>query len=324
MATSATQSGVPNDDTGTNDDNLDQAREPSARELMMESIAGGNDERIRQEAADGGVAIGGADDQIEQQLELPTKQAPRVLSADELVQSRVKVKIDGVEEEVSIEELQRNYQKGGAADRRLAEATRLLTEARAVAVPPVGIDPKAVKNDSPAADPKVKTSERNKKLVEALFEGDQEKALEALEEFDEGRGNATPTLEVLTAQLAPAVQQQLVNDDALARFATDHAHIVGDPHLASMADGFLEEAMEAGTPLPQALEAAAQKTQDWLTSMGIAAPKPKPATSRDRKLERKAGMDTLPTLHKKAAVQEDVEESASDVIASMRAARGMN
>jgi hypothetical protein len=46
--------------------------------------------------------------------------------ADDLDKTMVKVKIDGHEAEVSVEEMVRQYQKNGAADRRLAEANRLL------------------------------------------------------------------------------------------------------------------------------------------------------------------------------------------------------
>src|SRR6266404_5937236 len=44
--------------------------------------------------------------------------------------AKVKIKIDGVESEVPMDEVIRQYQKNSSADKRLAEATRLLREAQ--------------------------------------------------------------------------------------------------------------------------------------------------------------------------------------------------
>jgi hypothetical protein len=53
-----------------------------------------------------------------------------VLEVDQLARMRVKVKIDGQEQEVSGADLVRDFQKAGAADKRLEEATRLLKEVK--------------------------------------------------------------------------------------------------------------------------------------------------------------------------------------------------
>ena len=107
--------------TGADDESKTEVREPSARELAMEAIAEQNIKRLEEEAGTPEPQPT-QDQQIAAQLEA----APEDIS-----KMRVKVKIDGVESEVTIEEMQRQYQKNGAAERRLEEATRLLNEARA-------------------------------------------------------------------------------------------------------------------------------------------------------------------------------------------------
>ncbi len=339
---SATQPGVQaNAGDTTTDDQLeanlqDGKREPTARELAMEAIAGGNDERIAEEiVANGGTdprkPAGttadpdktGQDDQLEQQIE-----TPKVLDSG-LDKTLVKIKIDGVEEEVSVEELKRNYQKGGAADRRLAEATALLKEAKATVVPPVRVETTTTTGDSPSAN-EAKPSQVGKDFVSALFEGDEEKALAALERIGLGRPEgSTQSVDELAAQLTPAIKQQLIDESALEKFAENFADIVSDPYLADMADRFLEEEKATGKTTAESLETAGLKTRDWLKSKGVVAPTvpdpaAKPTTARDQKLERKAGIDQIPTVHTKATVQEEPIETASDVIAQMRKARGLD
>lgn len=339
---SATPSGVPATTAGadtTTDDQLEQnlddttQRELSPRELAIEAIAGGNLDRIRQDAINAGQTIDGLttaakpdplpDDQLEAQLE-----TPKVLDSG-LDKIMVKIKVDGVEQEVSVEEMQRNYQKNSAADKRLAEATALLKEAKQTVIPPVGVETKKAPVDSPAADD-AKPGEVGKDFVSALFEGDEEKALAALEKFGLGRPQgSTQSVEQLAAQLTPAIKQQLIDESALEKFAENFADIVSDPYLADMADRFLEEEQATGKTIAESLETAGTKTRDWLKSKGVVAattapdPAAKPTTARDQKLERKAGIDSIPALNSKATVQEAPVQTPSDVIKEMRRARGM-
>jgi hypothetical protein len=313
MKTSATQSGVPNDQTdGDNDDEVIQ-REPSARELAMEAIASGHEERATAEMSPQPDNKQALDNQLDAQLE--TTPAPQ--------SGKVKVKVDGIEDEVTQEDLIRSYQVNRAADRRMAEATELLKQAKtaASATPPVGVEPKTPTNDSPA-NPK-EGEEQRKRLLEAMFDGDQEAALQAMEELGIGRPQAPIQQVQDPAQVVSAVKQQLVVDGALAKFSEDYADIVQDPYLADLADKFLDAEVANGVPLTDALGIAGQKTRDWLKSMGVSKPEPAPTTGRNTKLERKEGIDVIPSLRTKATVQEDAEESASDVIAQMRKQRGL-
>lgn len=309
----ATQSVVPGAEANT----AEQPREPSARELAMEAIAEQRQGSFDTEArGDQPEQSGQVDQQIAAQLEADPAPA--------LDQTRVKVKIDGVESEVTIEEMRRQYQKNGAAERRLEEATRLLNEARA-AVPPVGIAQPAQGNESTSVvEPAPQGGDAEAKaFLAALFDGDEVKALDALQKIGLGRPQPTQDTVQLAAQLTPAIKQQLVVDSALEKFSLEYADIVKDPYLADLADRFLDAEVANGKPFTEALEAAGQKTRDWLGSKGVTQAKPNPTMNRDTKLERKAGIDTIPALNSKATTAEEPEQSATDVIREMRKARGL-
>lgn len=300
----ATQTGVPGAETE------DKPKELTAREIAMEAIAD-----LRQDDFDT-ENNGGQASQVEQQ----TQPEPPQAQPEGLDKMLVRVKIDGVESEVTVAEMQRQYQKNGAAERRLEEATRLLNEARA-ASPPLGFAPAATSNDiqtTPGGD-----DEEGKAFLAALFDGDEEKALAALRAVGFGRPQPTPTTQQLAAQLTPAIKQQLVVDSALERFEATYADVMADPYLEGMAADFIKQEMEAGMPFVEALDVGGKRTRDWLASKGVTTPTPNPTTDRNTKLERKARIDTVPALSSKATTVEEPEQSATDVINEMRKARGL-
>lgn len=310
--TTETQDATQSDAT---EDTTTETVELSARELAMEAIAnqrqGSFDSENKGEQQPEQAA---QDEQITAQLE--DKQPA---SLDEQV---VKIKIDGVESEVTVAEMRRQYQKNGAAERRLEEATRLLNEARAVAKP----EPESVrfgdtekKNDSDA-DGEVKS------LVTALFEGDESTAFEALKKAGIGRSPEAPTLNIdqIAAQITPAIRQQLFVESALEQFSVEFSDIVADPHLADLADSYLDAEVASGKPYDEALKQAGLKTRDWLASKGVKTTEANPTIDRNTKLERKAGIDTIPALNSKATTVEVPEPSASDVIREMRKQRGLD
>lgn len=309
----ATQSGVPGAETTEET----KPKELTAREIAMEAIAD-----LRQDSFDtennGGQPVvkpSDTEDQLQSQFE-----APKTLADDDLEKMFVNVKIDGVESEVTVAEMRRRYQKNGAAERRLEEATRLLNEARA-ATPPVGFAQTTPPNDiqaTPGGD-----DEEGKAFLAALFDGDEEKALAALKAVGFGRPQPTPDAQQLAAQLTPAIKQQLVVDSALEKFEENYADVMADPYLEGIAAEFIKKEMEAGLPFVEALDVGGKKTRDWLTSKGVTTPPPNPTTDRNTKLERKAGIDVIPALNSKATTVEEPEQSATDVINEMRKARGL-
>jgi len=156
----ATQTGVPDPD---------ETQEPSARELAMQAIADQRQDSFDAESR-GASAPANTDAQLAAQLAAPA-------ATPAIDDQMVKVKIDGVESEVSVAQMRAQYQKNGAAERRLEEATRLLNEARAAQTAPdtpVGVAPATQASDSPATP---EGDEEGKAFLAALFDGDEEKAL---------------------------------------------------------------------------------------------------------------------------------------------------
>jgi len=87
----------------------------------------------------------------------------------------VSVTIDGETKEVPFDEVVRSYQKGGAADKRLAEATRILDAAKAKvseAETPKE-QAKAEAEVAKAAEVVIDAAAAKKKLFSALFDGDE-------------------------------------------------------------------------------------------------------------------------------------------------------
>lgn len=285
------------------------------RMLAMEAI------RVQRDGDDEQTSNNAADDQ----LALQTETAPRVLT-DGLDRTMVRVKVDGVEQEIPVADVVRSYQKDAAAQARLNEATRVLDEARrtaAAAIPPAPVVQPAA-NTETAVTPEPETV---KGFVEALFEGDTEKAIEAFAKLglNTGRSDgATLDLEQVQAQLTPAIKQQLIDDSALERFEKDNADLAADPHLVSVTNGFIQEAVNGGTPYADALEAGAKRTRDWLASIGAAKPGSEPTASAHQpsKLERKAGIDEVQALNRTANTTQDAPVSVSSTIAEMKKARG--
>lgn len=268
----------------------------------------------------------GAGDQLALQTETDS---PRVLT-DGLDKTMVRVKVDGVEQEVPVSEVVANYQRTSVAQTRLNEATRILDEARRTAAaatttakPPASVEQQsAPTHTTPTPEP-----ETVKGFVEALFEGDTEKAVEAFAKLglNTGRSDgATLDLEQVQAQLTPAIKQQLIDDSALERFEKANADLAADPHLVSVTNGFIQEEVNGGKPYAQALEDGAKRTRDWLASIGAAKPAPEPTASAHQpsKLERKARIDEVQALNRTANTTQDAPASTSSVIAEMKKARG--
>jgi hypothetical protein len=249
---------------------------------------------------------------------------PKVLDGG-LDKVMVKVKVDGVEKEVSVADMQRQYQINGAAERRLQEANRLLDEARKAKSPPVGSDEQSTSAESSVTSKPAPTKVSAKDIVQALFEGDESKAEAAIAQLLEGRSEPTqPSTSELVEKLTPEVRQRIVNESALDKFLDANADITADPHLVDLTARYMDAEVAGGKPYPEALEAAGQKTRDWLAKMGVKAKtEPPSTTSRDKKLERKAAMDNVTAVHTKAGSTEEPERTASQTIAEMQKARGL-
>lgn len=255
-----------------------------------------------------------ANEQIAAQLAEDDK--PTVL-ADGFDKYQIKTKVDGVEQSVSLSDVVRRFQKNEAADKRLAEATRILDDIKRA--PPSVQEASA---ETKATEPPV----ARKKFLDALFQGDEDGAMKAFDEALGDRGRPPPTLDrqALLNELAPALKQQLVVESALDKFNTDYADITSDTYLAGKADSYLKDALDDGKNINDALTYAGNATRDWIRSKaGVAPVSTQPTTnSRNERLERKAAIDSIPSTSAKAVIPQMREENPGDVIAEMRLARG--
>lgn len=256
--------------------------------------------------------------------------------------SKVKIKVDGIETEVPLDEVVRQYQKNSSADRRLAEATRLLREAQETATQrlleeqqrPAAAAPAATAQPEPqpVADPNVEAT--GKEFLKALFEGDEDSALTKLKELTQaGRQPAqqapAPTLDLdqLSNQVAQHVQQKLVVESALARNRQDYPELYADPDMEGLALTKIQRIREeTGTDFFSALDTVSREFAHkfgWSAAQqGRQPAAPVETTSpREAKLERKAGIDNVASVNTKITTAEPAPENPSDIIAQIRASR---
>lgn len=188
----------------------------------------------------------------------PAAPAPAPTGLD--MNARVKVKIDGVEEERTVEQLIRDAQKAGAADRRLAEATHLLRQVQAAqtappaqtAETPVNVQPSAVQRPpTPAARDRVKAA------LASLMEGDEDAAADKLTELLAAReAPSAPVQMPDTDQLAQAVTRKLEEGSALQAFFGEYQRIAGSPWAQQAADATMAQVRTQYPDLPFAQQLA--------------------------------------------------------------------
>lgn len=306
-------------DATANDGPVDQPK--SRRELAMEEIAQQNqakrDAELGIEITPQEVAAEAApepeEDQVQSQLNI----------IDDPRDTVVRVKVDGQEMDVPLDEVLRNYQKGSAADRRLEEATRVLKEAKAQAQ---AIAPEP-QQEHAVTQPKAGPDELKAAVKTALakvFEGDEDAAAEALTNVLAQKLQPAPQMQqspIDINAIADQLQQRMQVQNAIEKVRTDYPDILSDPDLDQLT--FLKvQAKEAeGVPRAQALLEAADEVYRKMGKTGRQTSQSDTAM-REQKLARKAAIDTVPIAHTPAAnpgSQDDTSPSA--VIAAMAAKR---
>jgi hypothetical protein len=284
-----------------------------------------------------------AQNQLEAQLNDPAPEPAAAPAAG--APSKVKVKIDGEEAEVPVEDLVRQYQKNSTADKRLAEATRLLREAQEAEAARLlreqqlqqyqdqlqqqQLQQQQVQEPNPAD---VDAVAARKDFLKALFEGDEESALSKLDEMLAGRQQAqaaTPILDV--DQIAQAVthnvQQKLVVESVLTRNRSDYPEMYADPDMESLALAKIQRKQaEEGIDFFSALDTVSKELATKFNWGAVQEPgrrdDPAPTTSsRAQKLEQKRTIDNVTSINTKTAPNEPAPEDASSIIAAMKAAR---
>lgn len=339
---------VPHDESNPTPD----APPLSDRELALEAIGQRHHQQLAEE---NGVTLDPDADQLAAQLDgesaPPAPAAPPAAPAtptapapEGAAPTVVKVKIDGVEAEVPLDEVVRNYQKTSAADKRLADATRLQREAAeqaaAVAAAQQQLMAQLQQQAAPAPatpDPSPapgQAPEAGKEFLKALFEGDEETALAKLAELTSpGRqapqAPAIPDIHQLTDAVARHVQQQLHVDSALAQHRKDYPQIYADPDM----EGFVltkvqsvrqQTGSDFFTALHDVSAQFAQKfgwTQPAQDPGRPNEPAPTTNTAREAKLERKAAIDNVRSANTTPHQSDTEPTDPSSVIAQMQRTR---
>lgn len=286
LETTATQPDVEDEVVGTN----------NPRDIAINEIA---EKAARQHEAD----IKSAEENIYQEGREEATEEP---IAAEQTEDMVTIKVDGVERQVSralIEEAGiKTLQKESASDRRLEEATRLLSEAQemhkklrpsndAVETQPLPVEDEAVQ------------------LARAIQYGTEEEAAAVIKRLQqEGRAQATPE------QIAHFIGDQIELREAFKLFKTDYPEIQQDPHLGALAvqmeglarrNGDTRSYKELYTDIGEHL-------RTWRGG----------ASSTVDKQERKASVQTIPIASgRRQAPETPKEPSPSDIVNDMRKAR---
>ena len=269
--------------------------------------------------------------QVEEPKEAEVKQEPveakqnDVILIDDPSKYRLKRKIEGQEEEISLSDVLASHQKNEVASRRLNEATRIKAEAEALLAKAktAQVEPKedSEKSTLSVDDDAVKIA---KTAINSILDGNEEEAAIALAQLTAGRGNSTQSQNVDANQIATAVKQQLEVDSVLAEFEGKYSDLMGDTYLANLTNENLKQVMESGqhTDFRSALEAAGEKTRGWLKSITGNTQTTTTTTPKQERVALKAGLEQMPRVTASSASLEEPVPSALDIINEMKKDRG--
>lgn len=238
----------------------------------------------------------------------------------------VKVKVDGEEKELSLDEVVRGYQKDATASRRLEEAANLRKQAEQEWA---AVQAEKAKLEKPQAAPVVEppsSNEAAKRIYESLLMGDEEEGVKAITELlSTGRQPAIP-MEQVADQAAERARYQIEYSLAEKKFLGDFQDIAKDPDLKQLAMNFLGQTVHTSSTYDEAFAKAGDATRDWLKSkaesMGFTYTPPQDV--RLEKIERKQQLDTPRAANARTPrPKEEREPTAEEIIADMRRKRGL-
>jgi hypothetical protein len=243
----------------------------------------------------------------------------------------VRVKVDGVEMELPISEVVKNYQKDTTADKRLKEAALRLKEVeeREKALVQVPAE-RANEGQTPSGQPDESAREKAQRVISAMLEGDTEGAVEDLAEIFSVKPAPAPAAAVIDQdQVSQLVQEGLRQQEfdrefkqAQATFAKDHADLNENPTLAGMVNQHYTAALEAGFSPLQATDYAVKEVRQFVTELTGKAGNSAASTIRQ---ERKQTYDTITPAAGRVDLgnqQQADDNSPAAVIRQMREARG--
>jgi hypothetical protein len=255
----------------------------------------------------------------------------------------IKVKVNGEEIEVPYAEFKSGFQKNASADQRLKDANKARKDlddrevafkaqqdafdkkvADAVKLPP---------EEKAAPTPDVDLKTITKEWHDAIYAGDEEKAVELSLKMQDAMA-ATFTPETPPTDSDP-IDATAVKNEVMAEIRQEQAidvfrkeyedDILKDPYLTAAADVAFAKQVKEGVPFGEALMASGEEVRKWHKAMG-ASEKPEAIPDVDTsKAEKKEAIDNIKTVGDKsasAAAAEKPPMTPSQVINEMRKARG--
>jgi len=253
----------------------------------------------------------------------------------------VTIKVDGEEKTVPVSSVLdagiRTLQKETAADRRLAEAAEIkkaaleLQQAVMAAQQQVGKTPPEDTTSGPSQEDAKDVSEVTRKVTEAIYSGDEEVAVEALNELVNTLRTSTREA---PEQVASIVDQRLSEfemarqqKEAITDFQKEYPDIASDPRLYALADqetiAILQEHPD-WTLRQITLEAGARVTKFVADLRGDGgAQEPTPGVSvTTEKQERKRTATPPPSASARIpTAPEPKPKTKADIVAEMRSRR---
>lgn len=240
----------------------------------------------------------------------------------------VKLKVNGQEREMTMEQVIAIAQKSEAADLRLQEASRRMQEAELREAQLREFEAKAAKGQPSAQDVGKKMGsdelkQKAREYHEALLDGNDDRADELLIEI-QNQGRQMPTLDEskladniyrTIEQRNAAEKRQAELRDAQQFFSTEFADIAKDKILYDVADKFTIEIMQENPNLSpkEVVTEAGKRTRDWYGMK-----------SNDTRVQRKqkASGGMSGNSARRAGNPAPKPKSRSDVLNDIRAARG--
>ncbi len=320
---------------GGNEQQVEQ-QEPvlSDRELMLQQI----DEQLANAPK---MLIAGQEPAKEQDKDQQLSAGADTDDAGEKKPLMVKVKVDGVEQEMPIDDVVKGYQKDAAASKRLqqaAEKERELEQQRAeleqlraqIQSSQVNNQPSGQGSDADDIDQQIEDA------MSAIAVGDDEKATELMKVLIKGRGKATATQQIDIDALKQSVKQELELERAASeRELTFKSFLDDNPEFADatspqrkygdyLFQTRLAAQIESGEiSYQEALdEAAAEAKRIYGSAEPGQGATGKTESTTKSKQERKQAIDNVPIAGGRAAKAAQTPETVDDAITEMRKMRG--
>ncbi len=265
---------------------------------------------------------------------------------EEDMQKRVRVKVDGREQDMVVGDLLKDVQKSRAADKRLEEAALTKKNAEAEAAQILADAREKAGKIKSGGDEVTTDKEQGDVLpqgdaiaasIAKMYEGDPAEAAKELakaidatvtQRVKEAQASGTT---VDRAQLSREVKTQLEWDVEIEKFSTNHPKIVDDPYLLGRWQSELDAAAKDSSTPQEAIQKATENVETWLekvsghsggTKVSVEEKGDQTNTRRQAKADAKATAVTLTTSVRSAAPSAPKPQMPTDTVAEMKRLRG--